>query len=142
MFELVCFIIVVAVIWEILKFLATPFIWLGDVLGPRGESFIVFINENHYLILGVVCFVFSFFYLVYFKPHQAEKYFKQYQKNIITKQEAITKIGDTLYRPTQGIPSALDSRIRVKRIRALRKRVRAEEAFIRDLKSYIRTKES
>lgn len=101
-----------------------------------------YMGNNIYLIMGGACVVFSIFHLVYFKPHKAERYFKKYAKNIITRQEAITKIADTLYKPSLGVPSALNSKLTEKRIMALRKRVKAEEAFIRDLKNYIITKET
>ena len=80
--------------------------------------------------------------MLWFKPHKAELYFKQYKNNIITRQQAITQITETMYEPTMGVPPALNSKITEKRLKALRKRVKAEEEFIRDLRDYIRTKES
>lgn len=106
------------------------------------SGFSHFVVENRYALLGGMCFLLTACYLVYFKPHQAEKYFMQYKANRITRQEAIMKIADTMYKPaSQELPSVMNSKLTEKRIKALRRRVQAEEAFIHDLKNYIRTKE-
>ena len=106
------------------------------------SGFTNFIVENYYAISGGMCFLLAGCYLIYFKPHQAEKYFKQYKANRLSKEQAIEKIAETLYRPASGLPSVSNSKLTEKRIKALHKRVHAEEAFIHDLKNYIRTKET
>jgi len=120
--------------------------WLDDFwfnnINPIVQSIHAFLAQNFYLILATACFLSALLYLVYFKPHRAAKFFAQYKNNDISRQQAITKIADTLYKPRVGVPSVINSKLTEKRVNALRKRIRAEEGFIRDLISYIRVKES
>lgn len=138
MFELVILIIVIMVIGKALEMFSN---WLGEIFAWVPPLYF-WIIDNSYLIAGIICFVGAFLYLIYFKPHKAEKYFIEYKNDRLTRNQAITKIADTMYKTSTGIPSALNSKLTEKRIKALRKRVQAEESFINDLKSYIRTKES
>jgi hypothetical protein len=111
-------------------------------ISPKWHAFALFVDGNFYLAMSILCFLLAVVYLVVFKPHKAQKYFIQYKNNDISRYQAITKIADTMYTPSSKIPSALNSKLMETRINALRKRVRAEESFINDLKSYIRSKES
>ena len=116
--------------------------WLDDFwyyhVFPYYNATIVFIDNNFYIVMSVLCFMSFLFCLVYLKPHQAEKYFIQYKNDRITRDQAITKIANTVHKHGSGLPSVISSKLTEKRISALRKRVRAEESFINDLKSYIR----
>lgn len=140
-FGLVIFILILyailLILSEIGRFLEDVYIYLFIDTG-----LIPFILDNYFALLAISCSMMAIIYLILFKPHKAEEYFIQYKNDQLTRYQAIVKISDTMYRRGSGVPSVISSKLTERRIRALRKRVRAEESFINDLKSYIRTKES
>ena len=78
---------------------------------------------------------------MYYRPHPSEKHFNAYKKDLITRDQAIERIADTMYNYRRdSLPSERKSRSLARRIQALRKRVKAEEGFLNDLISYIKTK--
>ena len=108
------------------------------VTGPRLAAFF---GAYGFLLAAGVCLALLGVVILYFKPHPAEKHFVAYKKNEISRQQAIERIVGTLYNwRSGGVPPAWKSKIMEKRIHWLNRRVKAEEEFINNLISYMRTK--
>lgn len=142
MFELVCFLLIIAALVELLKWLCTLVEMFFAGIAYYFIIFGHFLEKNYWMILGISCLVASVLYLIYNKPHRWERIYKQYKKGLITRNQALMRIGDTMYDPYSPLPSATSSRVNEKRINALSKRLRAETEFVQDLKEYIIKKES
>jgi hypothetical protein len=100
-----------------------------------------FIEEYFFLFCAVLSLILAGLAYLYFKPHPASKHFDAYKKDLITREQAIEKIANTMYNYRRDrLPSVRKSKSMERRIRWLRKRIKAEEEFINDLISYMKTK--
>lgn len=105
------------------------------------EIFWLFLWDNIFAVLGIICFGLAVYIFIFYKPHPAEKHIKSYKKGEISRGEAIEKISSTLYNPKkENIPSSISSKIIEKRVQALRKRVKAETGLLEDSIKYFKTK--
>ena len=107
------------------------------------KPFLIFCDENKFLILGILCIATSLSLLIHFKPHKAEKYIEQYRRGKIQRQQAIKEIKERieLEYKRKRLPSVRESKRLEKRLEYLRKKIRAETDLFEDLKEYIRARE-
>jgi uncharacterized membrane protein len=108
---------------------------------PFFHSIWSFIGDNFFLFCAFSSLALAGFVFVYFRPHPAEKHFSAYKKDLINRDQAIERIANTMYDYRRDkLPSVRKSRSLERRVQALRRRVKAEEAFINDLINYMRAK--
>jgi len=138
MVEIILFIIAIALLVAFLE-------WLGQLIGSFFDAVIVppvlFVWGNIWLLLGVSSLLASIYYLIVYKPLQAEKLFQKYKDGLLSREEAIEKIADTFYNPVvEGLPSSISTQVRTKRVAALRKRLRAETELMDEIYKNIRSR--
>lgn len=92
------------------------------------------------LLTPALVFAAYYFFIVY-GPNPAGELFEQLRRDKITYQLAQEDIAKALYNhKTDGLPSALESKIRAERLKALNERVKEENTFLEGVIQMIRNK--
>jgi hypothetical protein len=135
---------IIIAILAVLAIISITYDKLDDLffyLSPYLASIWGFVEAHFFLFCALTFILFAVVLFVYFRPHPSEKHFNAYKKDLITRDQAIERIANTMYNYRRDpLPSVRKSRSLERRVQALRKRVKAEEAFINDLISYIKTR--
>lgn len=124
------FVVVFIVIAVVLAILETIGILLSDFVNAS-MPFFLFLKGNGFLILGITFLILALLVYLYLKPHPAQKHIEAYKKGKISRHAAVERVAASMYNwRKEGIPSAYQSRIMVRRIAALTKRIKAEKTFV------------
>ncbi len=132
-------------IWKWIKYIFYSFIGLSVLIIISPLTFsdtYYFILNNYYAFGGIIFFILSYVAWEFLREHPAEKIYQSYKEGRIKRQQAVTRIIDSMYHysPSTSPPPAYKSEIMARRLNSLTKRVKAEQEFTDELFKYMKSK--